>query len=132
MISTCYRLWARLQKPSVENWEATTRRQCPFLMAGKGLAASDAVWSLAARQQVALDNDGMEVAAVLFDCEKLFDKLPQQTVLHRAIAQGVPRHVVRAAMVAYSWPRALLASNWACPSCGPARASLLAILSRPC
>ena len=128
LFSTFYRLWARLQKPSVDNWETTTLRQCPFFMAGKGLAASDAVWSLAARHQVALDDDGMEAAAVFFDCEKLFDKLPQQTVLHRAIAQGVPRHVVRAAMVAYSWPAR---APWPAPHAALAHQLSLAAAQQP-
>ena len=36
LFSTFYRLWARLRKPSVEDWEINTLRQCPFFVAGKG------------------------------------------------------------------------------------------------
>ncbi len=103
IFAATYRLWSRARRPIADRWEADNER--PYLAAGTGRSAVDAVWRQSARAEAALAEEGTTAAAALVDLEKFYEHLDFDLLLDRATRLGLPEPLTRLALAAYSGPR---------------------------
>ncbi len=99
-----YRLWARIRKPLVTEWEARNDR--PYLSAGKGRGPQTAVWRQAARAEAATGRR-QHAGSLLWDLASFFEAVKREPLWHRARRLGFPMTVLKVAMGVYSSVRML-------------------------
>ena len=101
-----------------------SRRQStapPLFAAGPCRGASDAVFrqgilaQLAAAECPGTPAQPVVGVAALFDLQRLFDAIDRPTLIRRAQQSRFPTSLLRMAMTAYAWPRALAISAWSSP-----------------
>ncbi len=99
-----YRLWAKLRKPIVTQWEMQNDR--PYLAAGKGRSPHSSVWRQACHAEAAVDK-GFHSATLLWDLMSFFEAVRRVPLWHRAKRLGFPLPLLKVALGAYSSARVL-------------------------
>ncbi len=99
-----YRLWAKLRKPIVAQWEARNDR--PFLAAGKGKSPQAAVWRQACRAEASV-GEGRFSASLLWDLFAFFEAVKRVPLWHRAVRLQFPITILRVALTVYGSARML-------------------------
>ncbi len=99
-----YRLWARLRKPVVGEWES--RHERPYLAAGKGKSPQATVWRQACRSEAAVGR-GRCSGTVLWDMASFFEAIKRVPLWHRARKLGFPLTVLKVALTTYESVRML-------------------------
>ncbi len=99
-----YRLWARLRKPIVGEWES--RHERPYLAAGKGKSPQATVWRQACRSEAAVGR-GMCSGTVLWDMASFFEAIKRVPLWHRARKLGFPLTILKVALTTYEAVRML-------------------------
>ncbi len=98
------RLWMRLRRDMVVEWEARNDRD--FLFAGQGRGAQRAAWAQASRAEVAAAS-GVCFAQVLLDLAKCFERVPHDLLVAEAVALNYPLPLLRLSLAAYGLPRVM-------------------------
>ncbi len=99
------RVWMRLRRGDVEEWELRNERSHCYTGAGKG--ARVATWKQAARGELAAAT-GASYAQLLLDLAKAFEVVDHAVLTREAIAVGFPLPLLRLSLAAYRLPRALV------------------------
>ncbi len=99
-----YRLWAKLRKPVVTEWEVRNDR--PFLAAGKGRDPQSSVWRQACRAEAAVA-EGRHSGTLLWDLATFFESVKREPLWHRARRLEFPLTILRLVLETYSAPRVL-------------------------
>jgi hypothetical protein len=99
-----YRLWARLRKAVVADWES--RHERPYLAAGKGKSPQATVWRQACRSEAAVGR-GRCSGTVLWDMASFFEAIKRVPLWHRARGLGFPLTVLKVALTTYESARML-------------------------
>ncbi len=99
-----YRLWARLRKPIVGEWES--RHERPYLAAGKGKSPQATVWRQACRSEAAVGR-GMCSGTVLWDMASFFEAIKRVPLWHRARKLDFPLTILKVALTTYESARML-------------------------
>ena len=96
------RLWMRLRRDMVVEWERANERD--FLYAGRGKGAAVAAWQQATRAEAAAANEASH-AQLLLDLAKAFERVPHDLLVQEARAVGYPLPLLRLSLAAYALPR---------------------------
>ncbi len=99
-----YRLWSRVRRDIVRQWEAMNDRA--FVAAGTGRGPQDVVWRQAARCEAAAEQGGA-AATLLWDLTSFFEAVQRVPLWFRARRLGFPAVILRVALSAYEGPRML-------------------------
>ncbi len=99
-----YRLWAKLRKPVVTEWEVSNDR--PYLAAGKGRTPQGTVWRQASRAEAAV-SEGRHAGTLLWDMAAFFESVKREPLWHRAKKLLFPLAILRAALIMYESARIL-------------------------
>ncbi len=99
-----YRLWARLRKPIVGDWES--RHERPYLAAGKGKSPHATVWRQACRSEAAVGK-GLCSGTLLWDMASFFEAIKRLPLWYRARKLDFPMTVLKVALTAYESVRML-------------------------
>ncbi len=100
-----YRLWAKVRKPYIDDWEAENDRH--YLAAGKDRSPQDVVWRQAVRAETAVEGNNEVAANLLWDMSAFFERLDRRKLRRRVMALNFPLPIARLAMAAYTGPRML-------------------------
>ncbi len=106
--ASLYRLWTRLRREVVRQWEHSNERE--YFAAGKGRSPHDTVWRQAARAEAAVSR-GEQSAAVLWDLASFFETIRREPLWHKARRLGFPPAVAKVAFHAYEATRCLSISG---------------------
>ena len=104
LFPTLIRVWMRLRRDMVDNWEKDNQRS--FLYAGRQRGAHIAAWTQSARAEAATQG-GATFAQLLLDLAKCFEVVPHDILVAEAGAVGYPLPLLRLSIAAYRLPRAL-------------------------
>ncbi len=99
-----YRLWGRLRRDQVRQWEDSLQR--PYFAAGAGKSPVDAVWRQAAQAEAAVA-EGEGSATVLWDLAAFFESIKRTQLWYRAKRLNFPMTVAAVAFNAYGAARLL-------------------------
>jgi hypothetical protein len=108
LTSGLYRLWCKLRKPLVEEWEG---KACGFW--DRAIAGSSALQAALARElrhEIA-HHVGACTGGVYFDMAKFYDSLQVDIVLEKAASLGFPPLVLYLALMVHMAPRILRAGQ---------------------
>ncbi len=99
------RLWMRVRRRQLRDWEADHQRA--FLYAGAAKGANVAAWEQAAVAEAAASK-GAAYAQLLLDMVKAFERVPRQQLVDEAARVGYPLHLLRLSLAAYKLPRVVM------------------------
>ncbi len=99
-----YRLWGRLRRDQVRQWEDSLQR--PYFAAGAGKSPVDSVWRQAAQAEAAVAA-GEGSATLLWDLAAFFESIQRKQLWYRARRLGFPTTVAAVAFNAYGAARLL-------------------------
>ncbi len=99
------RVWMRLRRSDVEEWEVRNSRAHCYTGAGTG--AHVAAWKQSARGELAAAC-GASYAQLLLDLAKAFEVVDHAVLVREAIAVGFPLPLLRLSLAAYRLPRTLV------------------------
>ncbi len=99
-----YRLWTRIRREDVREWECTVDR--PYFAAASGRSPQDAVWRQAAQAEAAVAK-GECSAALLWDVASFFESIRRRPLWYRARRLHFPTTIAAVAFNAYSSVRML-------------------------
>ncbi len=99
-----YRLWAKVRKPMLTQWEQKNDR--PYLASGKGRSPQTAVWRQACHAEAAV-GEGYHSATLLWDLSSFFEAVRREPLWHRARKLGFPLPLLKVALGVYGSVRVL-------------------------
>ncbi len=99
------RIWMRVRRGAVDNWEADNERA--YFHAGRGKGAHVAAWKQATRAEHAAALK-VSFAQLLLDLQKAFELVDHNELAREAMEVGYPLHLLRLAVAAYRLPRAMV------------------------
>ncbi len=99
------RIWMRVRRGAVDNWEADNERA--YFHAGRGKGAHVAAWKQATRAEHAAALK-VSFAQLLLDLQKAFELVDHNELVKEAMEVGYPLHLLRLAVAAYRLPRAMV------------------------
>ena len=108
LTSGLYRLWCKLRKPLIEEWEGKAAGFWDRAIAGS--SALQAALARELRHEIA-HHVGACTGGVYFDMAKFYDTLQPDIVLEKAAGLGFPPLVLRLALMVHTAPRILRAGG---------------------
>ena len=98
-----FRLWPRCAQRRVRSWAKKALPDAE-LNNSQGRSPGDMVWRYATRADLAQANN-QEVAEMLWDVSKAFERVNRSKLVALAQQLGYPMGVLRLSLLSYSWPR---------------------------
>ena len=102
-----YRLWTKVRKPQIQQWDKTTCRG-PWDAAIQGSSALRAAILTMFQDELHLLNGG-EVASILWDMEKFYDSLDIGRLVDKAREMGYPTLIFGLGILMHMSPRVIKA-----------------------
>ena len=97
LLTTVYRLWAKLRMPLVKAWSASIPRR--YFASGIGKSTEDAVGRLLLTAEGATENE--EAACTIWDIDKCYEHVSHEKLMRAASLHGFPMAILRMCLKMY-------------------------------
>ena len=106
LFRSSFRLWGKLVQYQLRGWQAEQLAD-PELNNMRGKRCGDSLWRAIMKAGIARHHQ-MEVAEIIMDVSKTFDRVRGQVLIARALQLGYPPQILRMSMRSCRWPRRLV------------------------